>query len=345
MNDRRLGLGVIGLGMAAAPHARALQDLADRIEVRGVFARDSERRALFAETYGLPPAPSVDALATDPGLDAVLLLTPPNARAALVETFAAAGKHILMEKPVERTTPAAEALVARCEAAGVSLGVVFQHRFRAGSLKLKELLAEGALGEIAAVRLDVPWWRPQSYYDEPGRGTLARDGGGVLISQAIHSLDLMLSLTGPVTQVQAVAATTRLHRMETEDFVAAGLRFANGAVGSVTATTAAFPGGAEALHLDCARATASLQSGTLTLAWHSGGTEQFGDPAETGAGADPMAFPHDWHRALIADFADAVASGRPPAVPGRVALGVHYLIDALLSSSAEGSAVAVGGGS
>src|SRR5690606_22151086 len=157
---------------------------------------------------------------------------------------------ILMEKPIERTTEAAEAIVATCERQGVSLGIVFQHRFRAGSMRLRALVADGALGPIGCVRLAVPWWRPQTYYDEPGRGTLARDGGGGLISQAIHSIDLMLSLAGPVEEVQSVAGTTRLHRMETEDFVGAGLRFASGAFGSLIATTAAFPGEGEELVID-----------------------------------------------------------------------------------------------
>jgi len=341
MAQKRLGLGVIGLGMASRPHARSLQDLKDRIDVRGVFARNPDRRAAFAAEYGFPAAASVEALLEDPALDAVLILTPPNARAELVAAFAGAGKHILMEKPVERTTAAAEALVDCCAQAGVTLGMVFQHRFRAGSLELKRLLEEGRLGAIAAVRLDVPWWRPQSYYDEPGRGTLARDGGGVLISQAIHSLDLMLSLTGPVTEVQAVAATTRLHRMETEDFVAAGLRFENGAVGALTATTAAYPGHPEALYLECDRAAVTLKSGTLTVDWRDRPPESFGEASATGGGADPMDFPHDWHRTLILDFVDAVEMGRDPAVRGRDGLAVHRLIDALLESSREGGAVRV----
>ena len=117
------------------------------------------------------------------------------------------------------------------------------------------MVAEERFGALEAVHLVVPWWRPQEgYYDQPGRGTLAQDGGGVLITQAIHSLDLMLSLCGEVSAVTAMAKTTRLHQMETEDFVSAGLEFANGAVGAVMATTASFPGGPESLTLNFARA-------------------------------------------------------------------------------------------
>jgi uncharacterized protein YbjT (DUF2867 family) len=132
-------------------------------------------------------------------------------------------------------------LVEAAEAAGVTLGVVLQNRFRPASEHLHAQIAAGQLGDLAAVSVLCPWWRPQSYYDQPGRGTLERDGGGVLITQAIHGLDLMLSLTGPVAEVAAIAGTSALHRMETEDFVGAGLRFANGALGALMAIRAGPP--------------------------------------------------------------------------------------------------------
>lgn len=208
-------------------------------------------------------------------------------------------------------------------------------------MALKEKVESGALGAIGLVRVSVPWWRDQTYYDEPGRGSYSRDGGGVLISQAIHTLDLMLSIAGPVSEVQAVAATTPFHRMESEDFVAGGLRFVNGASGALMATTAAFPGGAESITIDCEKASAQLQSGTLTIAWRDGSTETVGEVAGTGGGADPMAFPHDWHRDLISAFVEAVRAGRAPAASGREALLVHQLIDALMESSRTRSAVEI----
>lgn len=341
MSDAKFGLAVIGTGMAATPHARALRDLADSIEVRGVYSRTAEKREAFAREFGFPAADSIEALAADPQVVAVLLITPPNQRTEIVRRFAEAGKHVLMEKPVERTTAAAEEIVRICDENGVKLGIVFQHRYREASQKLRSLLAEGALGEIGLARANVPWWREQSYYDEPGRGTYERDGGGVLISQAIHTLDLMLSLTGPVAEVQAVAATTRFHTMESEDFVAGGMRFASGIPGAVMATTASFPGDAESITLDCDKASVHLQSGTLTVSWRDGRVETFGETGGTGGGADPMAFPHGWHRDLIASFADAVRQGREPEPSGRDALDVHRLIDALVASSREGRAVQI----
>lgn len=341
---KKLGIGVIGAGMAAKPHALALKALNDVIEVRGVWRRNRSEREAFVAEYGFPAADSLKALLADPKVDALLVLTPPNAREDIVAAAAKAGKHVLMEKPVERTLEAAERIVASCETAGITLGIIFQHRFRAASMALAEKVADGSLGRLDAVQLLVPWWRPQAgYYDKPGRGTLEQDGGGVLLTQAIHSLDLMLSLTGPVKAVTALTATTRLHAMETEDFVAGGLEFANGAVGGVIATTANFPGGAETLILNFDRVTATLTGGNLTLNWMDGRTETVGEATSSGGGADPMAFPFAWHQAQIAEFADAVVAGRQPRSTGRTALDVHRLIDALMRSGREGKRVTVEG--
>lgn len=339
----RFGIGVIGAGMGAKPHALALQSLAKDIAVLGVYRRDAAQRAAFCSTYGFPEAESYEALLADPRLDAVLVLTPPNAREAIVAAAAKAGKPVLLEKPVERTLAAAERIVALCDAADVTLGVIFQHRFRRASRYLAEAVAENRYGRLEAVHLVVPWWRPQEgYYDQPGRGTFAQDGGGVLITQAIHSLDLMLSLCGEVSAVTAMAKTTRLHQMETEDFVSAGLEFANGAVGAVMATTASFPGGPESITLNFETASATLTAGNLTIRTMAGETITEGEASEGGGGADPMAFPFDWHAAQIADFADAVRHGRQPVSTGHTALHVHRLIDAMMASAKAGKRVVVG---
>lgn len=338
----RFGLGVVGAGMGAKPHAMALGALRDTLEVRGIWRRNADELARFCAEYDLPAASSYEALLADPAVHAILVLTPPNAREDIVAAAAKAGKHVLMEKPVERSTEAAERIVRICEEAGIRLGIIFQHRFRAASKALAEKVASGELGALRAVHLVVPWWRPQQgYYDKPGRGTFAQDGGGVLITQAIHSLDLMLSLTGPVKAVTALSATTGLHQMETEDFVAGGMEFANGAVGGLMATTANFPGGAESLTLNFDRASATLTGGTLTLNWFDGAIDSIGEATNSGGGADPMAFPFDWHEAQIEDFVDAVRSDRQPLSSGHTALNVHRLIDALIRSGREGRRVLV----
>jgi predicted dehydrogenase len=174
-------------------------------------------------------------------------------------------------------------------------------------------------------------WRPQSYYDEPGRGTKARDGGGVLLTQGIHTLDLMLSLAGPVAEVSGYATTTSVHRMETEDMVCAAVKFAGGALGVIEATTSAYPGFPERIEITGETATAVLAGTRLQVFHHDGRvTDVAPDSTAGGTGADPMAFPHDYHRALLADYLDALDEGREPAVSGEEALKVHRLIDALL---------------
>jgi UDP-N-acetyl-2-amino-2-deoxyglucuronate dehydrogenase len=339
MSKQRIGL--IGLGMAVAPHAASLKDLADRVDVLA-YSPSVARRDAFKARFALPVTDRLEAVIEDPAIDAVILLTPPDARLELVARIARAGKPVLMEKPLERSLAAAEEVVRLTETAGVTAGVVFQHRFREAALALAQRLAAGDLGQLATVHLEVPWWRPQAYYDEPGRGTLARDGGGVLITQAIHSLDLMLSLTGPAASVQAITGTSALHRMETEDFVGAGLAFANGAMGGLMATTSFYPGMTEKLIIAGTEATAVLEGGRLQLHRHDGTAETVGEAGGTGGGADPMAFTHAWHKAVITDFLDAVDQGKKPRVSARDALHVHRLIDALLRSAAEGRRVTIG---
>lgn len=337
-------LGIIGLGMAVAPHARSLVDLKERVEVAHVFSPSEARRAAFAKSFPFPSCDRLDAILADASVDAVAVLTPPNTHLDLVRRCAEAGKHVLLEKPLEITTERAVALVEACERAGVTLGVMLQHRFRPAGMRLREMLRAGALGGIVGCSTTIRLWRPQSYYDVEGRGTRARDGGGVLITQGIHTLDLMLSLAGPVSEVSAYATTSRVHRMETEDMVAAAMRFASGALGVIDATTAAYPGFPERIDVIGETATAALAGTALTVAHHDGRlTEVAPDDSAGGTGADPMAFPHDYHRALWADFLDAVEEKRAPAVSGREALKVHRLIDALLASGATGARVKIAG--
>lgn len=332
-----LACALVGAGMVAATHVAAARD-ADGVALRGVAARDPDRTRAFAERMGgLAVYDDVAAIAADPQIAFVLVTTPPDARAQVIEPLAEAGKHVLVEKPVARDTAEASAVVETCAAAGVTLGIVFQHRMRAASQAAAGLIGAGHLGALVAAEVAVPWWREQSYYDAPGRGTYARDGGGVLISQAIHTLDLMLSLTGPVAEVQALSATTRAHAMEAEDFVAGGLVFESGAPGALMATTAAFPGRGEAIVLHHDAASLTLAGGSLRVDWRDGRVEEHGAAGGgSGGGADPMAFTHAWHSAVIADFAAALRAGRPPVCPGSEALRVHRLIDALVASARTG---------
>ncbi|MEO1780080.1 MAG: Gfo/Idh/MocA family oxidoreductase, partial [Pseudomonadota bacterium] len=204
---------LIGTGMVSDTYADALRNSAT-VSLAGVMARSEASARAFLERNLVQARvfATADDIAADPAIDFAILATPPDARVAFVQTLGAAGMPILMEKPVERTLEAAVALATMAEASGIPVGVVLQHRARPSARALGERFK--ALGALRAVEITVPWWRPQSYYDVPGRGTYARDGGGVLLTQAIHTLDLALYLLGPVIRVQAMAHTTRLHQME-----------------------------------------------------------------------------------------------------------------------------------
>jgi predicted dehydrogenase len=331
----KLNIALIGLGMAVTPHARSLLDLADRVSVTAAYSPSAARRAQFAQAYDMPVADDIEAIFADPGVDAVMLLTPPSTNLDLVRRAAAAGKHILLEKPLEISTARAEALVEA--ATGVTLAVVLQNRFRAGSLALAQVLAEERLGTIVGASARLHSWREQSYYDEPGRGTLARDGGGVLLTQGIHVLDLLISLVGLPKEVTGFAATSAVHRMETEDIVACAARYDNGAMGTIAATTCAYPGFPEHIDIIGTRGTAVLSGPALRVDFTDGTVLEAGNAtAGGGTGADPMAFAHDSHRALLADFIDAITAGRAPKISGAEALKAHDLIDAMLAAGRTG---------
>jgi predicted dehydrogenase len=323
-------VAIVGLGMAVTPHARSLLDLKERVQVAYAFSPSAERRRKFAERFPLPQCERLETILDDRSLDAVLVLTPPNTHLEIGSRCAAAGKHVLLEKPLEISTARAEQLVQACQK--VKLGVVLQHRFRPAAEKLHELLPR--LGKLVSASAAIPNWRPQSYYDQPGRGTRARDGGGVLLTQGIHTLDLYLSFVGEPLEVKSFVTTTPVHKMETEDLVAASVRFKNGAIGTVHATTTAYPGFAERIELIGTSGTALLEGTALRMQFSSG--ESFEVKTEAGGGgtgADPMAFPHDWHRGVLADFLDAIEKNREPRVSGAEALKVHRFIDRILQSA------------
>src|SRR5690606_16078760 len=183
------------------------------------------------------------------------------------------------------------------------------------SAALAALIGKGRLGDIVSASARLYNWRPQSYYDQPGRGTRARDGGGVLLTQAIHTLDLMISLAGLPAEATGYAATSPVHRMETEDLAFAAIKFANGGIGAISATTAAYPGIPDAVDIIGTKGMARIEGMKMIAHFHDRAEKIVDDGAlGGGAGADPMAFPHQHHRAVIEDFLDAIEKGRDPAV-------------------------------
>jgi len=332
-HKKHLGVALIGAGMIAKTHIAALSELQDNVRLKAIVSRHPERAAPLAADYAGPPltfTSDLDAVATDPDIHFAIIATPPNVRRSVIEVLARNGKHILLEKPVGRTYDEAADVVTLCDKAGVSLGVVFQHRMRASALAAAKHVAGGKLGRLGLVEIAVPLWRDQSYYDTLGRGTYARDGGGVMLTNAIHSIDLALSLTGPVTCVQAMTATTPLHQMEAEDFATAGLHFACGAVGSFVAGTAMFPHRTEVIRLHFEHGSLRIDKDALGIDWRDG--------RHVVEGPLPSA-KHEWHQAVIADFVKAVQKGTRPFVTGHDALASHRLIQAIEVSSKSGRSV------
>ncbi len=332
-----IGIAVVGLGMAHKPHIQSLRELDSRARIVACHSPSEGRREAFAVAHpDLPVSADLDTVLSDPTVDAIILLTPPMTHADLVARCAAAGKHVLLEKPLDVTVERARRSVELMEQAGLRFAIVLQHRFRDASRKLAAIRQSGELGALISASASIRWWRPPDYFAQPGRGMKARDGGGVLLTQAIHTLDLFQSLTGPIARVTAIAKTSPLRSIDTEDIVAAAVEFGNGAIGTIDATTVSFPGFPEKIELACARGTAVLEAESLAVFYQDGRVIRHEGPQSRSGGADPMAFSHDAHKAMIVDFLDAIEQGRDPAVSGREALKVQGLIEALLASSQTG---------
>lgn len=328
-----IGLAMIGLGMAAEPHAKSLLELQDRVRVVWAATPSPARAASFGESFPFPVTTDVAAAIRDPAVDCVLLLTPPATHRQLALEAFAAGKHVLIEKPLDLTVESGREILAAAVDGRRQLGVVLQHRFRPGALRLRALLAECALGDIVHANLSVPWWRPQAYYDEIGRGTYARDGGGVLMTQAIHSLDLLRSLVGPMEVISALTQTTPLHRMESEDLAAALFRLAAGGTAAMYAATAHYPGLPETIEIIGTRGSARLSGGALLVSFLDERTECVEPDDGAGHGAVAMDFSHLAHKALLIDFLDAIEQDRSPLASGKEALETQVVIEAVVASA------------
>ena len=326
----RMVIALVGLGPAALPHLRSLQDLNDRIELRYAFARDPRVDRIQPYTGPVRLTDSLELILQDHEVQAVIVATPPSTHLEICERCFAAGKHVLLEKPIELNLERATRLLELATLAGLQLGVVLQHRFRQASQVLQKLLMDGRLGEVQAASVRVPWWRSQAYYNEPGRGTFARDGSGVLLTQAIHTLDLFRALVGVQSVKSAVVRQTQLHQMETEDHVSALLVLGNGAPGDLMATTAMYPGFPETIDIIGTLGTARLTGGNLQVHFLEGAPVIISSEGGTGSGANPMDFSHEPHRELITDFMQAISEKRAPRVNGAEALKTQALISELL---------------
>mgnify|MGYP001158932512 FL=1 len=335
-------VAIIGLGMVAKLHVQAINSL-NGFEVYGLFSRDYLKTQDFAKNFATKAKTfkKFEDLCGDESIDLVLLLTPPNARFDYVHALAKVGKPVIVEKPLERNFERSQNIVEQGKIHRSPIGVFLQHRKRPSIEVLKTLIDEGRVGAVATVEVRIPWWRGQDYYDQDGRGTLSRDGGGVLITQAIHTLDIMLLLCGPVKEVQGMIYTSSLHKLEAEDFSGALLNFQSGARGTLMASTTHFPGFKEEIILNCSKATVNINGADLKIFYHDGKIEHLESGSQTGSGSDPMDFSYAWHAGVLDQFWNEFTSKQEIQISAESALPVHRLIDAIIHSSELGKKVTI----
>ena len=343
---KTLRFAVIGAGNIAKIHVQALLQIPTAQVAVICSRREGPGRALAA-SCGADWEADYRTAVRRADVDAVAVCTPSATHAEIGIAGAEAGKHLLVEKPIDVTLASVDHLIAAARQANVVLACVFPLRTMAGAHQVKAALAAGRLGRRPLAGVFFKWDRPQNYYDSSWRGTWDHDGGGALMNQAIHNIDLLQWLVGPVSHVIGRTATLA-HRMETEDTASAVLTFANGALGVIQGATSCWPGDAARVELRGEKGTIVLEEGrivTWKLAESTPGEEEAmlnleGTGGGSGAG-DPMAIGSERHRRQIVDFIEAVRQGRPPLIDGAEARKSVEIIRAIYRSAADGKMVAL----
>ena len=343
--SRAHGIGIVGTGVIATTHAEAIAAIpgARLVAVTDVMP---ERAVEFAESRDCAVEPSLDALLARDDIDVVSVCVPSGLHAEVGVQVAAAGKHLVVEKPIDVSLAAADRLIEAVDAAGVALTVISQHRFDSGLVELRGLIDDGVLGRLLLGEASTKWYRSQGYYDSgPWRGTWALDGGS-LMNQGIHYVDLLRWTMGPIVEVSAIYATED-HQVEVEDTALAVLRFTSGAVGTIVSSTAVFPGFAQRLEVSGTGGTVLIEDGEIV---RSAFTSDSPDPglrgtrlprpaSAEGAAANAAALGVASHAAQIADLLTAVEQGREPSVTGRDGRDTLEVVLAVYQSAREGRPV------
>jgi predicted dehydrogenase len=353
MSDK-LGFALVGCGMIARFHARALAEVPDTHVAALVSRNPANARQLFAET-GTPPCPvftTADEAVRAPGVGVVVVTTPSGAHLEPAVAAAAAGKHVVVEKPLEITGERCQRIIDACDAHRVKLCTIFPSRFADANTALKAAVEAGKFGRLTLGETTCKWWRTQQYYDDGGwKGTLALDGGGALMNQAIHNVDLLLWLMGDPTHVSGFTATLAHERIEVEDTAAAVVRFKSGALGVIQATTSVHPGYPKTIAVHGDRGSAVIEQEDVVRWDFTPETdddrrvkERFAKKVgASGGAADPKAISHEGHRRQLAEFVKAIRENRPPAVDGREGKKAVDLICAAYEANRTGRVVELRG--
>jgi UDP-N-acetyl-2-amino-2-deoxyglucuronate dehydrogenase len=335
-------LGLVGAGNISDTHARAAATLPG-VEIAAVCSRRMEKAARLASLHGATAYDDYGAFLSHPGLEAVVIGSPSGLHAEHGIAAARRGLHVLTEKPIDVSVERADALIETARAAKVTLGVLFQDRAQPSLRRFQSALATGALGRPLLASARVKWYRPPEYYSGSGwRGTWALDGGGALMNQGIHTLDLLGWMLGPVRRVQAQTATLA-HQIEVEDTALALLEFASGARATYEATTAAYPGYARRVEITTERGTVTIEHGRVVAADLRDGGDDLVDPtaAMPGGASTPIVSDVSGHATLIGDFVAAVRDGRDPLCSGREARQSMIVARAIYESARGGALVEI----
>jgi UDP-N-acetyl-2-amino-2-deoxyglucuronate dehydrogenase len=338
------GFGIVGTGVIAAIHSDAI-DLLPDAQLVAVTDVASGAAAAFAAAHGCAAEPDLGALLARRDIEVVCVCVPSGLHATIGVQAAKAGKHLVVEKPIDVSLAAADQLIDAARAAGVALTVISQHRFDAGLVELKRLLDTGALGRLVLAEASTKWYRTQAYYDSAAwRGTYAMDGGS-LMNQGVHYVDLLRWCMGPPVEVTAVCST-QAHEIEVEDTALAIVRFASGAVGTILSSTAARPGFPQRLEITGTAGTVIVEDGQIVRRAFdaSDAAPSAAGPSVAGfsGAADPAAVDVASHAAQLADLLEAVDAGREPAVTGLDGRNALEIVLAVYDASRAGRPVILG---
>jgi UDP-N-acetyl-2-amino-2-deoxyglucuronate dehydrogenase len=314
------GVGIAGAGMIGTVHAKVLAELEDARLVAVSEAREATGREL-AESHGAEWHAKLDELLLRPDVDAVIICTPSGLHPEEAVAAARAGKHVITEKPMAITLEGADRMIRACREAGVTLSVIFQYRFNRDALRLKRAIEAGLLGRPVLGNAFVHWHRTQAYYDERNgwRGTWALDGGGALMNQSIHAIDLLQWFLGPIDDLCAYTQTLT-HSIEAEDTATAALRFSSGALGTIQGTTCAHRDWPLKIEIRGTEGSATLEGPRLTL-WQPSREEDLLSPQELEVLPEPREDEPlgTAHKRQLRQIFAALREGREPPVPGEEA--------------------------
>ena len=335
-------VGMIGTGAISHKHAQAYRNIGYDLTVCTDI--DEKGGRAFAEKYGAEFVAGYEDVCRHPRVDFVDVCTFPDFRLEPLEACARSQKHIQVQKPIATNLETARAMIAAARESGIVLGVVSQHRFDDSSRFLDQAIRDGRLGKILEADTYVKWYRSPEYYSRPIKGSWATEGGGALINQAIHQIDVLRWLIGPVKELFGFWQLGALHKIESEDVVNAVLKFSNGATGIIQASTAFRPGYTERIEIHGTKGTAIVSGDKLT-AWDV--ENDSGEPAPVerdvmSGASDPMAISLAPFERQFRDFGDAIETGREPLVPGEAAYQALEIVLSVYRSCREGRKVTLG---